>query len=256
MNGDSEPLRSSGPTPGRPETDAVRRMFDRIAPHYDRLNRLLSLGTDVRWRRRAVDALALEAGARMLDACCGTADVLLEWLRRDGRNRAVGVDLSLPMLRLGRAKGARRKAGGRAALAAGDSVALPVTDAAFDGALVAFGLRNVGDRARALAELRRVLRLGAPLVVLEFGRPGGVAGRVYSWYFDHLLPRLGALLGGHLPSYTYLPASVARFPPVADFADEMREAGFSRVSWQPLTHGIAWLCRGVKEGAASHQPIP
>jgi demethylmenaquinone methyltransferase/2-methoxy-6-polyprenyl-1,4-benzoquinol methylase len=221
-------------------------MFDRIAPRYDRLNGLLSLGTDVRWRRRAVDALALEPGARLLDACCGTADVLLEWLRRDRRNRAVGLDLSFPMLRLGLAKVARRKMGERSAFAGGDGVALPMADATFDGALVAFGLRNVGDRARALGELWRVLRQGAPLVVLEFGRPGGLVGRIYSWYFDGLLPRIGALLGGHLPAYSYLPASVARFPPVADFADEMRSAGFSRVSWQSLTHGIAWVCRGVK----------
>jgi demethylmenaquinone methyltransferase/2-methoxy-6-polyprenyl-1,4-benzoquinol methylase len=254
----SDPSRTPdpGPTPGRPETQAVRGMFDRIAPRYDRLNRLLSLGTDMRWRRRAVDALGLAPGARLLDACTGTADILVEWLRRDAGNRGVGLDLSLPMLRLGRVKGFRRSVRGRTPLVAGDVSALPLADEQFDGALVAFGLRNVLDRSRALAQLRRVLRPGAPLIVLEFGRPRGALGWVYSWYFEAILPRLGALLGGHLPAYTYLPASVARFPRVEDFALELTEAGFDRVSWQPLTHGIAWICRGVKGGRPSSRSTP
>src|SRR5512140_3760932 len=139
------PPSAATPTPGAPERAAVRSMFDRIAPRYDLLNRLLSAGIDVRWRRRAVDALAREPGARVLDLCTGTADLLLEFLRRDARNRGLGLDLSREMLARGAAKLRRAGADGRAALCAGDAEGLPFREGAFDGALVAFGIRNVGD---------------------------------------------------------------------------------------------------------------
>jgi demethylmenaquinone methyltransferase/2-methoxy-6-polyprenyl-1,4-benzoquinol methylase len=234
------------PTPGAPEKAAVRSMFDRIAPRYDLLNRLLSGGTDVRWRRRAVDLLELPAPARVLDLCTGTADLLIEALRRDPRHSGVGVDLSHGMLSRGAAKLRRGGYAGRAGLVGGDGERLPLRDASCDGALVAFGIRNVGDPVRALCEVVRVLRPGGRLVVLEFSMPRGLLGSAYRFYFRSVLPRLGGLVSGDGSAYSYLPASVARFPAPRDFAALMEESGLRDVTWRLLTGGIASLHRGEK----------
>jgi demethylmenaquinone methyltransferase/2-methoxy-6-polyprenyl-1,4-benzoquinol methylase len=234
------------PTPGAPETAAVRSMFDRIAPRYDLLNRLLSGGTDVRWRRRAVDFLELPAPARVLDLCTGTADLLIEALRRDPRHSGVGVDLSHGMLARGAAKLRRGGYAGRAVLVGGDGERLPLRDASCDGALVAFGIRNVGDPVRALREVVRVLRPGGRLVVLEFSMPRGLLGSAYRFYFRSVLPRVGGLVSGDGSAYSYLPASVARFPAPRDFAALMEESGLRDVTWRLLTGGIACLHRGEK----------
>ena len=151
------------PTPGAPEKRAVRAMFDRIAPRYDLLNRLLSAGIDARWRRRAVETLGLRGPARLLDLCSGTADLLVEALPRDATLRGVGADLSEGMLRRGRAKLVRGGLGERTALVAADGEELPFASGSFGGALVAFGIRNVGNRERALREIFRVLRPGGCL---------------------------------------------------------------------------------------------
>jgi demethylmenaquinone methyltransferase/2-methoxy-6-polyprenyl-1,4-benzoquinol methylase len=221
-------------------------MFDRIAPHYDLLNRVLSAGTDVRWRRRAVDFLEIPPPARVLDLCTGTADLLIEALGRDPRSSGVGVDLSHGMLVRGAVKLARSGHAARSALVGGDGERLPVRDSRFDGALVAFGIRNVGDPVAAMREVRRALRPGGRFVVLEFSMPGGVFGVAYRFYFRHVLPRLGGMVSGDASAYAYLPASVARFPAPGAFAGLMREAGFEDVRWQPLTGGIACLHRGEK----------
>jgi demethylmenaquinone methyltransferase/2-methoxy-6-polyprenyl-1,4-benzoquinol methylase len=239
-------LNVATPTPGAPERAAVRSMFDRIAPRYDLLNRLLSGGTDVRWRRRAVDFLDVPPPARVLDICTGTADLLIEALGRDPRSCGLGVDLSHRMLVRGAQKLARGGYAGRAALAGGDGEHLPVRDGLFDGALVAFGIRNVGDPVAAMREVRRALRPGGLFVVLEFSMPGGVFGMVYRLYFRHVLPRLGGLVSGDASAYAYLPASVARFPSPEAFAELMREAEFEDVRWRPLNGGIACIHRGEK----------
>lgn len=239
-------MAAAPPTPGAPEKEAVRAMFDRIAPRYDLLNRVLSAGTDVRWRRLAVDWLELAPPARVLDLCTGTADVLVEALGRDPRHTGLGVDLSHEMLRRGRGKLGRAGASGRGRLAEGDAEALPAAGARFDGALVAFGIRNVGDAPRALREVHRALRPGGRFVVLEFQEPPGLLGRLYRVYFTKVLPRLGGLVSGDRSAYTYLPASVARFPSPAAFASSMEEAGFVSVRWRLLTGGIACLHRGDK----------
>jgi len=231
------------PTPGAPEKAAVRSMFDRIAPRYDLLNRVLSGGTDVRWRRRAVDLLELEAPARVLDLCTGTADLLIEALSRDPRSSGLGVDLSHAMLVRGRAKLARGGYDRRAALVGGDGEHLPVRDGIFDGALVAFGIRNVGDPVKAMREVLRVLRPGGRFVVLEFSTPGGLLGAAYRFYSRRVLPLIGGLVSGDASAYAYLPASVAKFPAPEGFASLMREAGFVDVRWTRLTGGIACLHR-------------
>ena len=235
---------AGAPTPGAPERAAVRSMFDRIAPRYDLLNRVLSFGTDVRWRRAAVDLLDLPPGARVLDLCTGTADLLIEALARDPRHRGLGVDLSHEMLVRGERKLERGGFASRAALSGGDGERLPVRSGLFDGALVSFGIRNVGDPVAALREVRRALRPGGRFVVLEFSTPKGVLGAAYRLYFRHVLPRIGALVSGDSSAYTYLPASVAKFPTPEAFAGLMEEAGFRDVRVRLLTFGIACLHRG------------
>jgi demethylmenaquinone methyltransferase/2-methoxy-6-polyprenyl-1,4-benzoquinol methylase len=236
----------SVPTPGAPEKAAVRSMFDRIAPRYDLLNRLLSAGVDQRWRRASVEALALPPASRVLDLCTGTADLLVEFLRRDPGHAGVGVDLSLAMLSRGARKLKARGLDSRCSLASGDAERLPLTDARFDGATIAFGIRNVGEPLRALREIHRVLKPGGRLVILEFSMPPGLLGTAYRVYFERLLPRLAGLVSGDRAAYSYLPASVARFPDPAAFGRLMEEAGFAGVAWTRLTAGIAHLHRGEK----------
>jgi demethylmenaquinone methyltransferase/2-methoxy-6-polyprenyl-1,4-benzoquinol methylase len=239
------------PTPGSPERAAVRSMFDRIAPRYDLLNRLLSGGIDVRWRRACVDFLALPPGGRVLDLCTGTADLLIEALRRGRAGQGVGVDLSPEMLARGAAKLRQRDMHGRTVLLGGDATTLPLATRSVEGALVAFGIRNVADPLRALAEAHRVLREDGALVVLEFALPRGALGTLYRFYFRHVLPRIGGLVSGDRGAYAYLPASVERFARPEELAALMGQAGFTDVRSRRLTGGIAWLHRGRKGGKAA-----
>jgi demethylmenaquinone methyltransferase / 2-methoxy-6-polyprenyl-1,4-benzoquinol methylase len=236
----------SAPTPGAPEKARVRWMFDRIAPRYDLLNHLLSAGIDTRWRKSAVDFLALEDPGRVLDLATGTGDLLIEALRRDPMRHGLGVDLSSGMLIRGRRKLEQHGLGGRGTLAAGDGERLPLGSNLFAGALIAFGIRNIGDTEAALRELLRVLAPGGRVVVLEFSMPGGALGGAYRFYFERILPRIGGLVSGNRAAYAYLPASVQRFPGGPSFAALMEKAGFGSVAWRPLTAGIAHLYRGEK----------
>jgi demethylmenaquinone methyltransferase/2-methoxy-6-polyprenyl-1,4-benzoquinol methylase len=236
----------SSPTPGAPEREAVREMFDQIAPRYDLLNRVLSVGIDRRWRRACIDDLALGIPSRLLDVCAGTGDLMIEFLRRDPDHLAVGVDLSVAMLELGRTKLARERFGLRGWLACGDAQRLPFPDASFDGASIGFGIRNVSRPEAALRELYRLLRPGSRLVILEFSIPQGVLGKAYQFYFDRVLPRVGGLVSGSAAAYRYLPESVARFPQPRDFAGLMQDAGFAHVRWRKLSFGIVCLYRGER----------
>ena len=217
-------------------------MFDAIAPRYDLLNRVLSAGLDQRWRRRAVEALALAPDAHVLDLCTGTADLAIAIAHRHPGASVTGVDLSSAMLTRGLAK--LRKAGltPRIRLVRGDAVELPLRAATCDGATIAFGIRNVAEPERALVELHRILRPGARLAILEFGAPRIPGIRtLYSWYFRYLLPLVGRVVSHHDSAYSYLPASVGTFPPPAEFLRTIERHGFVSVSAVPLTLGIVYM---------------
>lgn len=234
-----------GQAPGK--RAQVEAMFDEIAPRYDLLNRVLSFGIDVWWRKRAV--ALLKAGLagppdRLLDVATGTADLAVEALSL-GPREVVGVDISEGMLAGGREKLARKGLGDRITLVQGDAADLPFEDDAFDGALVAFGVRNFEDLQAGLEGIRRVLRPGAPLVVLEFSHPTAFPVKQgYEAYSKHVLPRVGRAVSGSSEAYEYLPESVAAFPDGGAFLAVMRAAGYRNPLARPLTFGIASLYRG------------
>jgi len=212
--------------------DAVRTMFDRIAPVYDAMNRVMTMGLDLRWRRLGARAV-VRSGDTVLDAACGTGDFAVADLRA-GAARVVGLDFSPRML-----ERARRKAP-QVEWVEGDLLALPFSDATFDAATVGFGVRNVDDLELALRELRRVLRPGGRLAILEITQPRGPLRPFYSLWFDRVVPLLGkALPGGS--AYTYLPASVKRFPAADALATLMRGAGFAEVRYRLLAGSIVAL---------------
>lgn len=223
---------------------AVRAMFAEIAPSYDRLNHLLSVNVDKRWRRFTVgklkDVLA-RPGAIALDLCCGTADLTLELAQQA---RVVGCDFCHPMLVIGRDKVAASQSA-RASLAEGDALHLPFADGRFDAVTIAFGLRNLEKIEGGLAEIFRVLKPGGRGAVLEFSRPVvPIFREAFEFYFHRILPRIGAFVSGSSGAYSYLPASVRAFPDQARLAEMMRTAGFANVRYHNLSGGIAALHLG------------
>ncbi len=212
--------------------DGVRRMFDRIAPVYDLMNRVMTAGLDRRWRAETV-AQAVRHGDRVLDACCGTGDLAVAALRA-GAGEVVGLDFSDAML-----ERARRKAPA-IEWVQGDVLELPFPDASFDVATVGFGVRNVEELERALRELRRVLRPGGRLAILEITTARGPLAPFYRVWFDRVVPLLGRLLPGG-SAYTYLPASVRRFPAPEDLAALLARAGFGNVRFRRFAGGIVAL---------------
>jgi demethylmenaquinone methyltransferase/2-methoxy-6-polyprenyl-1,4-benzoquinol methylase len=224
----------------------VQRIFSEIAPRYDLLNRLLSLGIDRRWRRVAIERLAWRDSPEgtYLDLCAGTLDVGAELSARVGfRGHVLAADFAEPMLRAGVGKAPAHVLQPVVA----DALALPVRDDALDGAIVAFGIRNVADLGAGLREVARTLRPGARFVILEFSTPRIPLIRAgYLFYFHRILPLIGRLISGHRTAYTYLPRSVANFPETAALADAMTRAGFREVSWESLTFGIAAIHVGTK----------
>jgi demethylmenaquinone methyltransferase / 2-methoxy-6-polyprenyl-1,4-benzoquinol methylase len=216
---------------GRLTPGAVQAMFDRIAPVYDVMNRAMSAGLDRRWRRVTAQAV-VRPGDRVLDACCGTGDLALAAVAQHGN--VTGLDFSERML-----ERARRKSDA-VEWVRGDVLALPFEDDSFDAATVGFGVRNVLDLDGALAELHRVLRPGGRLGILEITRPRGVLSPFYRLWFDTLVPLAGKLLPGG-SAYTYLPASVRRFPGPDELAELMRRVGFESVRHRSFAGGIVAL---------------
>ncbi len=233
----------------RNELDFVRDMFNRIAPHYDFLNRLLSLRQDVYWRKTLVAGLDLAPGHRILDAACGTADVGMEIRRQHGSAvDVVGIDFAPEMLRLARPKIEKLTAAAPIHLAAADAFDLPFKAARFDAVTMAFGIRNIQDKATVLCRFWEQLKPGGRLAILELGTPTrGLPRSAYLFYFNRLLPSIGRLFSKHNFAYSYLPESVARFPAPTEFAAMMRHAGFRKVRYLPMTMGITVLFVGEKE---------
>jgi len=223
---------------GRLPADGVRRMFDRIAPVYDLMNRVMTAGLDRRWRQVTVEQV-VRPGDRVLDACCGTGDLAVAALR-GGAGVVVGLDFAERMLDIARRKEPAIE------WVRGDVLALPFDDGSFDAATVGFGVRNVDDLEAGLRELRRVLRPGGRLGILEITTPRGVLAPFYRLWFDRVIPLLGKVLPGG-DAYTYLPASVRRFPVPEELAELLSRCGFAGVRFRVFAGGIVALHVGEAE---------
>lgn len=231
-----------------PERQGVWQMFDRIAGRYDFLNHTLSMGIDVRWRRRLAEMLPPHPGLKVLDLATGTADVPLAFCQHNGDVAQVtGMDLAEQMLGQGRKKISAAGLEQRIALQTGDAMQVPAADNSVDAVTISFGIRNVPDLDQTLREMQRVLKPGGYGLVLEFSTPeipGFKQG--YLLYLRHILPQLGALVSGDAYAYRYLNQTIESFPYGQDFCDRMLAAGFSDVLAEAQSGGIATIYRGVK----------
>jgi demethylmenaquinone methyltransferase/2-methoxy-6-polyprenyl-1,4-benzoquinol methylase len=235
------------PDQGTPTAERVRGIFSGIAGRYDLFNRLSSLGVDRGWRRAAVDAATLGPSSRALDICAGTGDLTLEIARRARPAEVIGSDFVPEMLALAEPKVAAFDGPTTITLQVADAQALPFADSEFDAVTVAFGVRNLPDRAANFAEVLRVLRPGGRYVILDFSRPtSGPVRTVYHVYLRHVIPALGALLTRDRASFAYLNDSIRAFPDQSALARELEAAGFSAVTWRDLTFGIVALHVAVK----------
>ena len=242
-----------GASDGRSAARAVREMFTSIAPRYDLLNHVLSLNIDrVWWRRtaRTFRHILARPDACVLDLCCGTGDMTFA-LRRQAEEsspRIVGADFSHAMLQRATAKSSPQKESSQNKSAPGwieaDALNLPFPGEHFELVTSAFGFRNLADYDAGLREIVRVLRPGGECGILDFGEPKGAMGALYRIYFKQVLPRVGTMISGVRGPYSYLPASVERFPAPEEMLARMKSAGFAEASWTPYTFGIAGLYRG------------
>jgi demethylmenaquinone methyltransferase/2-methoxy-6-polyprenyl-1,4-benzoquinol methylase len=221
-------------------------MFDTIAHRYDLLNHLLSFNVDRHWRHELVAYAGVRAGERVLDVATGTGDVAIEFARTSPAGDVLGVDLATRMLAVGREKLEKLRLTDRITLHEADALSLPFEDASFDIATIAFGLRNLPDYRRGVAEMARVLRPGGRVVVLEFVPPKGAALVAYRAYLSTFLPLTGRLVSGSREAYRYFAASVRAFISEDDVRSLLSGAGLARVESRRVTCGIAGLYRGVK----------
>jgi demethylmenaquinone methyltransferase / 2-methoxy-6-polyprenyl-1,4-benzoquinol methylase len=233
------------PVSGGPEKRAyVREMFTAIAPTYDRLNRIISFRLDQRWRRVAVRRLGWERtpAGRFLDLCAGTMDFGATLAKQRGfAGHIVAADFAQAMLRLGRTKSPRLGP------VTADALELPFPDESFDGAMVGWGMRNLVDLDAGLAEVARVLKPGARLVILEMTLPPGPRlRRIYQLYFRGVLPWIGRRISKHTTAYTWLPESTQAFPPPAELARRMTDAGLTDVRWRLFLGGVCALHEGAR----------
>lgn len=221
----------------------VQDLFRRVAPRYDFLNRLLSFRRDVRWRRFAARHSGLQPGDKALDVATGTGDLAFDLAKLTGSDgQVVGLDFSGEMLAIAKEKAESNGMASLCTFVQGNALDLPFADDTFAAATIAFGLRNVVDRERGLTEMRRVVRPGGRVLVLEFSQPvWPVFRQLYLFYFKRMLPLIGRLVQGDKDTYQYLPDTVLQFPDQETLAGTMRELGFQNVRYYNLTGGISCL---------------
>ena len=243
------PVRGAAPV-GASDRDsaarAVREMFTAIAPRYDLLNHLLSANIDKLWWRRTARSFATvldQPGVKVLDLCCGTGDMAFALRRQAPHAKITGADFSHTMLVLASQKNSQARP---IKWIEADALQLPFSDQSFDLVTSAFGFRNLADYDAGLREIVRVLRPGGECGILEFSEPQGIMGKIYDVYFKSILPRIGRLISGDSAAYSYLPASVERFPQPPEIIARMKVAGLRGASWTPYTFRIAGLFRGKR----------
>lgn len=225
-------------------SEAVRAMFSSIAPNYDRTNTALSLGVHHLWRTITVRESGAKPGDAVLDCATGTGDLAIAFKKTVRSGRVVGTDFCADMLSF--APGKANAMGLDIAFEVADAMDLPYADATFDIASISFGIRNVDDPSRCLAEMARVVRPGGRVVVLEFGQPKGIMGLSYRWYSRHVIPVVGKMLTGNREAYAYLPETAAAFPCREAFLDLMRGTNrYASVRYRALTGGIAFVYVGI-----------
>lgn len=230
-------------------SETVHTMFSQIAPKYDRANTVLSFGIHHLWRRQVVKQSGAVRGYHVLDCATGTGDLALVFKKKVGpAGRVVGTDFNADMLSFAPQKAIEADLDVDFAVA--DVMDLPYADNEFDVASISFGIRNVDDPQKALAEMARVVKPGGSVVVLEFGQPRGFFGVTYRWYSTHVIPKIGGAITGHPEAYSYLPTTAAAFPSGEQFLDLMRATNaFSSVRCTMLTGGISCLYHGRVGGA-------
>ncbi len=226
---------------------AVESMFDSIAWRYDFLNHFLSFGIDLLWRRRAIKVISeFCKNPHILDVATGTGDLAIAAMKLNP-SKITGIDISQKMLEIGKEKIDRKGFSGKIELMTGDSEKIPFGDSVFDVAMVAFGVRNFSDPLKGLSEMKRVIRNGGMIMVLEFSKPSGFPFRpVYNFYFRNILPFFGKLFSKDKAAYSYLPDSVMKFPDNDEFLKLLALAGFSEIRQIKLTGGVASIYTGIK----------
>ncbi len=233
-----------------PHPDSIRSLFDNIASTYDLLNHLLSFGMDIHWRKKAVQELRGAEG-QILDLATGTGDVAIQIIHQNGQDQKVyGLDFSMPMMKRAQRKISKMGLGKAIKLIYGDALFLPFRDNSFSASVIAFGLRNIVEKEKALSEMVRVIKPGGKLVILEFTLPEkGWMKRCFPIYFQRILPWLGGIMSGDRGAYTYLPKSVSNFPSIEKYEELMRSTGLETIRSQSLTGGIASMISGKKRWA-------
>lgn len=226
-------------------TNQIQAMFDAVAPRYDFLNRLLSVGFDRRWRKLAVNEFDSVANKKFLDVATGTADIALEIANRQpAADKILGMDFSQSMLE----RGSKKTSARNIQLIPGSAEHIPLRDKIFDGVITAFGVRNFADAEQGLREMHRILKPKGKIVVLEFSFPqNGILQWLYRFYFENILPLTGRIISGHKTAYSYLPISVANFPQGNAFKEMLEKCGFGNVLVKELTLGIVTLYSGLKK---------
>jgi len=224
----------------------VRKMFNDIAHRYDLLNHLLSGGTDIYWRRRAISKLSIPENSLVLDIASGTGDFAFTTIKLK-KSKVVGVDIAQNMLTLGKQKAIDKNKNGSILFVAGDGEHLPLKSESFDAVTIAFGVRNMGDINKNLNEMNRILKPGGELIILEFSSPKSkTLNNIYRKYFFSILPAIGKLISKDKEAYTYLPVSVEAFPKPREFCRWIEDEGFKQIEYWRLFNGIAIIYKGKK----------